>query len=542
MFVFRDATPSVSLTAVLLVVYCSNLTPDMTAELIKIAAVKPEERFSTLLAPGPSNIINVLNQVPGFGMSGIENRPIELQAIMLPNAKIRYAGNKSVDPGLAGQWFQTAHKFVTMPPVPHPTAGYRYAVMVVVGHRDRGVDGRTKDQITQFFKDFDREAASVGVKLTNGGSMLEVEDDRGEIANKVNMLKNAGARLAFVVMTSPDGDSYGRIKLAADPCGFPTQCLKLRRVCEPPKGYHTNVMLKVNTKLGGTNHTLTSRLAPNTTPPKGYQDPPKSLSWVFEKPSMMVGIDVSHPDRGRSEGQSLAAVVGSVNRSCSQYIAHIRSQAAGQEIVSTLCEAMETLFDSFRRKNGCMPAHVLVYRDGVGDGQFAEVLQDELGQIQEAVRRQGSGPEDVKISIVVCQKRHSTRLVYRGEGSDVENLCPGIVADASQGDDSISSANHIEFYLNSHISIQGTAKPCKYSLIHDEIGFKLSELELLTYWTCYLYCRCNRSVSLATPAYYAHWASKRARILFRAGATPDDLVEISKAWSADNALATMFFV
>ena len=58
---------------------------------------------------------------------------------------------------------------------------------------------------------------------------------------------------------------------------------------------------------------------------------------------------------------------------------------------------------------------------------------------------------------------------------------------------------------------QGTAKPCKYALIFDEIGFKLSELELLTYWTTYLYARCNKSVSYATPAYYAHWASKRAK-------------------------------
>ena len=30
-----------------------------------------------------------------------------------------------------------------------------------------------------------------------------------------------------------------------------------------------------------------------------------------------------------------------------------------------------------------------------------------------------------------------------------------------------------EFYLNSHVAIQGTSKPCKYSLIYDEIGFKV---------------------------------------------------------------------
>ena len=98
-----------------------------------------------------------------------------------------------------------------------------------------------------------------------------------------------------------------------------------------------------------------------------------------------------------------------------------------------------------------------------------------------------------------------------------------------------------EFYLNSHVAIQGTAKPCKYSLIYDEVGFKISELELLTYWSCYLYARCNKSVSIATPAYYAHWASKRARHLVAAGASPADLNKISSNW-AEPGKPSMFFI
>lgn len=32
----------------------------------------------------------------------------------------------------------------------------------------------------------------------------------------------------------------------------------------------------------------------------------------------------------------------------------------------------------------------------------------------------------------------------------------------------------------------------------------MAELELLTYWSCYLYARATKSVSYATPTYYAH--------------------------------------
>jgi Piwi domain len=122
------------------------------------------------------------------------------------------------------------------------------------------------------------------------------------------------------------------------------------------------------------------------------------------------------------------------------------------------------------------------------------------------------------------------------------NPCPGLCVDASGGANSISSGHLNEFYLNSHVAIQGTAKPCKYTLVHDEIGFKISELELMTYWLTYLYCRANKSVSYASPAYYAHWASKRGKSLCAAGGSPADLLQISQKWGEANMPSPMFFI
>lgn len=139
--------------------------------------------------------------------------------------------------------------------------------------------------------------------------------------------------------------------------------------------------------------------------------------------------------------------------------------------------------------------------------------------------------------------------MYSEDGALI-NPCPGLVVDSTGGSKSIVSGLYNEFYLNSHAAIlgssllspyffsppvfyfflclsvlciflivcllfiAGTSKPCRYIVIHDEIGFKLSEIELLSYWTTYLYCRATKSVSYATPAYYAHWASKRAKAIF----------------------------
>jgi len=94
----------------------------------------------------------------------------------------------------------------------------------------------------------------------------------------------------------------------------------------------------------------------------------------------------------------------------------------------------------------------------------------------------------------------------------------------------------------------GTTKSTCYTLLFDEIGFKMAELELLTYWTTYLYCRCNRSVSIAAPVYYAKWASVRARVISTACRDngnmelSERLNVISRKWSDPKTPGSMFFI
>ena len=125
-----------------------------------------------------------------------------------------------------------------------------------------------------------------------------------------------------------------------------------------------------------------------------------------------------------------------------------------------------------------MPQTIVIYRDGVADGQFQQVLTKELVYVKSAVALMGYTEDSVKVVVVICQKGHHTRLFYEDQSDNgaAVNPCAGLCVDFTGGDRSIVSKKHNEFYINSHTAIQGTAKPCKYSLIYDEAGFKVSRL------------------------------------------------------------------
>lgn len=69
-----------------------------------------------------------------------------------------------------------------------------------------------------------------------------------------------------------------------------------------------------------------------------------------------------------------------------------------------------------------------------------------------------------------------------------------------------------DFYLVSHASIQGVAKPTKYCTLWDDNKMSNDDIEQLTYFLCHMFTRCNRSVSYPAPTYYAHLAAARAKV------------------------------
>ena len=132
-----------------------------------------------------------------------------------------------------------------------------------------------------------------------------------------------------------------------------------------------------------------------------------------------------------------------------------------------------------RNNQNMLPENLLYYRDGVSDGQFQDVKDKELPQIRKAfwaavkelkAREFISNEESPvvpKLTAIICIKRHSVRFypAQRKDADHTGNCKPGTLVD-----NVVTSPYYMDFYLQSHAALQGTAKPAHYFVIENEMG------------------------------------------------------------------------
>jgi hypothetical protein len=124
---------------------------------------------------------------------------------------------------------------------------------------------------------------------------------------------------------------------------------------------------------------------------------------LIKKKTMVVGLDVTHPSPTSKEGApSIAAISWSKDPQLSAWFANGSTQASRREMIDGLPQLLVDAIKSWRKHNGGqLPDEILVFRDGVSDGQFAQVLQVEFALMQKAFGQVYSKDKHPKVSIVV---------------------------------------------------------------------------------------------------------------------------------------------
>ena len=300
------------------------------------------------------------------------------------------------------------------------------------------------------------------------------------------------ANVVLFVLGWQDRWLYSRIKFLGDVVfGVHTVCCLDKKLSNErgQQMYLANVALKFNIKGGGINQTV-----PN----------------VVDADTMLVGVDVTHPAPGSSaNAPSVAGVVANCDKWLAQWPASVRRQAGRTEMVAGLAEMIGERLELFRKRNGKLPTKVIVFRDGVSEGQFNLVIEHELPAFRAAFDKY-YGANQPKMTIVVVSKRHHTRFYpCRPDEAQGRNLntAPGTIVDRGVTDPYL-----FDFFLQAHAGLQGSVRPARYIVIFDQLGWTSDRLSKFIHELCYMFNRATKAVSVCPPAYYADLVCDRARL------------------------------
>ncbi|KAI9453205.1 Piwi-domain-containing protein [Lactarius psammicola] len=443
--------------------YFGRLGRNETTSMLRYASRRPAANAQLIVERGLSRLgyTPTTPVLDSFGVH-VSGEMSVIPARELPPPRVTYAkGSPRVQDG---SWNLRDVKFHRGSKAPN------WMVLVVRdGVKELSFSDTSDPRLLTFLDTFANKCRSSGIDLASKpSSILQTEDlsiieDQkrrpaavARISQTIERFGNMKS-ISFVLVLLQKQDDFlypGIKRLCAVDFGVHSQCLWLKKALDDRgrEQYLANVALKLNTKLGGINHLLGK----------------EAMGWLREKPTILVGIDVTHPSPKSVRGTpSIVGVVASIDNDFVQFPASLRLQKSRREVI---------------RENGVLPERMIVFRDGVSEGQYPEVLEHELSQIFRAFAR--VDPENPKyhpvLSIVHADKNGNTR--------------PGTVVDKG-----VTSVLDFDFYLQAHAGLQGSVKSTHYVVLYDESALTADDVQQGVHTASYLYARATKRSASSRP-------------------------------------------
>jgi eukaryotic translation initiation factor 2C len=370
---------------------------------------------------------------------------IEMEGRVLEAPDVQYGGTPTPSVTTSkviaekGSWDHRNCKFVNSIPI-------KKWVVLNFSHR-------IKDSVAyEFASALIRIGKGHGMNIAEPLDYGEIKGHRAQINEDVrrlfeNMVTKYQGLEMIVAIFGGQTTIYNTIKTCGDiGYGITTQGVEDKNVSRIKDQTISNILLKINTKLGGRNWFLSRQ----------NRFFSSHLQELYQGPLMIFGADVTHPSPGDLKvTESIAAVVGSLDKECSFYAARLFAQKSpkGQsfEMIHSLNEMFLSLLNEFYRINKTYPKRLVFFRDGVSEGQFSMVLRWEMNKIREACQSINTAYKPA-VTFVLVQKRHHTRLFPvdpKDKNGTAENVPPGTIVDKQ-----IVSKSLFDFFLCSHVGIQ----------------------------------------------------------------------------------------
>ncbi|KAL8246612.1 hypothetical protein R6Q59_007828 [Mikania micrantha] len=466
--------------------YTKALSNLQRASLVEKSRQKPQDRMKSLTSALRHNNYSADPLINSTGIT-ISTTFTQVEGRVLDPPKLKFGNGGDLIPR-GGRWNFNNKTFV------EPAKITCWAI----------VNFSTRCDIKNLRKDLLRCSRAKGMDLDDPYEIIEESPQyrRAPASVRVDMMvENMRQALPgppyFVLCILPErknSEIYGPWKRKClVEFGTVTQCIAPAKINDQ---YLTNLLLKINAKMGGINSLLSIEHL-------------QSIPLVSHTPTIIFGMDVSHGAPGRSDVPSIAAVVSSRNWPfVSRYRASVRSQSSRAEMIDGLFKPVapnkdegmirELVEDFYQCTPKLKPNNIIIFRDGVSESQFNQVLNVELEQIMAACKFLDNLWEP-KFMLIIAQKTHHTKFFQNN--SDY-NVPPGTIVD-----NEVCHPKYNDFYLCAQNGPIGTTRPTHYHVLLDQIGFSADQLQELVHSLSYVYQRSTSAISVVAPICYAHLAA-----------------------------------
>jgi eukaryotic translation initiation factor 2C len=272
-----------------------KLTDDHTAAMITVACKPPNVNAAAIVGQGLTEL-GFPQRAPPMGAFGISigTEMAVVPGRILPSPGIKYrSGTPKVDE--RASWNLRDVKFAIGGKLEN------WAVLVIQDNNPGEFRDAHDPELRQVIGGFSAMCRTSGMTIGPTepvclAARLPPKNPsdptrRAAIQAIQNTLKTLKAKpnMVLVILSSGDKHVYSGLKHLCDSqLGVATVCVhstKIRKEKGQPQ-YFANVALKVNMKMGGVNHALD----------------PRNMVWLQQQPTMLVGMDVTHPGPGSVKG------------------------------------------------------------------------------------------------------------------------------------------------------------------------------------------------------------------------------------------------
>ncbi|XP_076626994.1 aubergine [Colletes latitarsis] len=390
----------------------------------------------------------------------LDDKLVNLSGRVLAPENIVVGGGRTVSAGQVADWTRELFNKALFNP-----AKLSDWVVICTHHVKRDMEafvGTLKDS-----------ARGMGCRIENP-RYWDINDDRSNTYSETleRIMSTCNPELVFCVVSNNRADRYSAIKKKCTvDRPVPSQVFLTKNLrSKGLRSIATKVAIQLVCKLGGA--------------PWSVELPPINL--------MVVGFDVCHDpnDKGRDFG----AMVASLDKNLTRYFSAVSAHTTGEELSNEFSVNLTKALYNYRQMNNTLPSHIVIYRDGVGEGQIPYVYSHEVEQLKSKLSDIYGDPALVKMAFVIVTKRINTRFFYKQD-----NPPPGTIID-----DVVTIPTKYDFYVVSHYVRQGTVTPCSYNVIADTTGWRADQLQRITYKLTHMYYNWSGSVRVPAPCQYAH--------------------------------------